>query len=97
MVPTCSLMTICGVRPARDVTLMSSNANCGCGGRLGVDPGVVVVMDTVDVVVTVGVTAVRAAGTSGCGVLILGGCWGMTGLAIESWGSKVASRNVSFR
>ena len=67
---TCSLMVICGASPASDVVTMSSKANCGCGGRLGVDPGVVVVV--LVVVVTVGVTADRATGFSGCGVLIAG-------------------------
>lgn len=52
---------------------MSSYANCGLGGRLGVPlEGAVVVVVTVAVVVTVGVDAVSIRDGSGWGVTTAG-------------------------
>lgn len=89
------MTTICGAKPARDVTLISSKANCGWGGRLGVDPGVVVaVIDCV----TVGVTLVRAI-PAGSGWGVLTGCTGggISCLLIDNCGSNVTSLFASFK
>jgi len=78
---------------------MSSKANCGCGGRLGVEEGVV---DAVRVLaVTVGVTLVRGGGGIGGSGWGVGMDWGgggrVSGLLTDSWASRLFSRLPSFR